>query len=60
MATDRMTLDSYLSNFSKNRRIDGVVKKWFFTKNGARYCVKNKKEWDEIINSFFKETDNKN
>jgi len=58
MATnDNMTLDSYLSNHSKNRRIDGVIKQWHGSNFGSHYQEKTKNEWDKIINTFFSEVD---
>lgn len=52
-----ITLDNYLSNFSKNRLIDKAVKLWFTSKNGNGYCLKPVKEWDNIIGDFFSETE---
>jgi len=60
MATnDRMTLDEYLSNYSDKRRIDNVIKQWFVSRNGAKYCIKSKKEWDKEIKDFYSMTEKK-
>ena len=48
-----MTLDSYLSNYSKQRRIDTVIKQWFISLNGPQNVEKTKKEWDEILVKFY-------
>jgi hypothetical protein len=57
MATDRITLDEYLSNFSEKRRLDTVIKQWFISRNGSKYCIKTKKEWDKEIKIFFSQTE---
>lgn len=57
MADDRITLDAYLANYSDKRRIDGVIKQWFVSLNGAKYCVKTKKEWDKEIEKFYSSTE---
>lgn len=51
-----MTLDEYLSNYSKRRRIDGVIKKWFTSKYGVEYIKQTKKNWDKTIEEFYSET----
>jgi hypothetical protein len=60
MVADRMTIDTYLANYSEKRRIDGVIKQWFVSKNGPKHCVKTKKEWEKEIKAFFSETEIKN
>lgn len=59
MATDntRITLETYLANYSNKRRIDNVIKQWFTSKNGNKYCVKTVKEWEKEIKLFFSETE---
>lgn len=51
MATNRINLDEYLSNYSKKRRIDNAVKHWVFGCYG--YDPRTKEEWDKILNEFF-------
>lgn len=50
---NRMTLDSYLSNYSNRRRIDKVIKQWFTSGNGPQNVEKTKKDWDEILKNFY-------
>jgi len=57
MAADRITLEEYLSNYSDKRRIDNVIKQWFVSRNGAKYCTKTVKEWEKEIKLFFAETE---
>jgi len=54
-----MTLDTYLANYSTKRRIDGVIKQWFASNYGAKYCVKTKEEWEKDIKDFFSKTEKK-
>ena len=52
-----MTIEKYLSDNSKNHRIDKIIIKWFRVKNGLQYEEKTKTEWDIIVDSFFKNTE---
>ena len=50
------TLDEYLSNFSKNRKIDTVIKKWY-QKKQVLNVSKSQEQWDRIIQEFYNETE---
>lgn len=52
-----VTIEKYLSDYSKNHRIDKVIIKWFREKNGSRYCEKTVKSWNKIIEEFFNTTE---
>lgn len=49
-----ITLNKYLTDFSKNHSIDNVIKYWY-AKKEPKTVKKSKNEWDKIIEDFFKE-----
>ena len=51
MATDRINIDEYLSNFSPKRRFDNAIKFWITGTYG--HGLRSKSEWDKIIDEFF-------
>ena len=55
--SDKMTLPSYLANFSKYRNIDHVIISWYGL--NKKNEVKSKKEWIDLVDKFFNEKDGK-
>lgn len=53
---NKITLNEYLSNYNRNRNLDGIFKKWFFKKDRSN-PIKTKEEWDILIKKFFTETE---
>jgi hypothetical protein len=49
-----MTLNKYLTDYSKYHNVDNVIKHWYSRKE-VKTVVKTKDEWDKIIEDFFKQ-----
>jgi hypothetical protein len=49
-----MTLNEYLSNFSKNRNLDKIIISWYRKKNQFNPSCK-KEFWDKTIKEFNEE-----
>ena len=46
-----LTIGKYLTNFSKNHRLDSTIKH-FFEKSEKKNIFRSKKEWDALIYEF--------
>lgn len=51
-----ITLNEYLASHSKDRKVDGVIKKWYFKKDKLN-SKREKAAWDKIIYKFYHETE---
>jgi len=51
-----ITLNEYLSLHNRKRKLDGVIKKWYFQKDKLN-SKREKTAWDKIIQKFFNETE---
>jgi hypothetical protein len=51
---DGMTLRKYLTDFSKNRRLDNAIINWH-EKKEPKTALKSKSEWAKIIEGFLKQ-----
>jgi len=51
---ETMTLNKYLTNYSKKRSIDTVFVKWFQRQDPLN-PLKSKAEWDKLVKKFLNE-----
>jgi hypothetical protein len=54
--TFKITLNEYLSKYNRQRKFDNIIRKWF-NKKEKMNVLKRKEEWEQIISSFWKETE---
>lgn len=52
----KITLNEYLSEYSKKRNMDKIIKNWYQNKEKMNVS-KSKNEWDQIVEEFYNETD---
>lgn len=50
---ETISIDEYLSNFSKKRNVDNIFKKWFISIDN-RNPKKIKNEWDILFEKFMR------